>query len=331
MHMKHGLHRRKIAISIIFTVSLAVALGGCMTHHGESGTVDHIFQVNGPVRLELNNGSGDSKVVAGAPGQVSIHAEFQVNSWSEHGVNKRTAEMRANPPFSQEGNLIRVGGFGWHTSGVRINYAIVVPPDTEIHANSGSGNIQISGVHGPVSATSGAGSVSIAAVTADVQARSGSGTVQLASIQGQVQASSGSGDINLAAVHGDTRLQTSSGVVRIAAPAGSVVATAGSGSIEVSGPLDDLRVRAASGNIAVSGDPPAGKYWDFRTSSGNVVLQVSPQAGFRFYAKTKSGNIDAAIPVMMEGTAEKHALRARIGDGKGRVEVESSSGNVALR
>jgi DUF4097 and DUF4098 domain-containing protein YvlB len=62
-----------------------------------------------------------------------------------------------------------------------------------------------------------------------------------------------------------------------------------------------------------------------------VALQVPPKASFRFYAKTNSGDIDAAIPVVMEGTAGKHALRARIGDGKGRVEVETSSGNVALR
>jgi hypothetical protein len=33
----------------------------------------------------------------------------------------------------------------------------------------------------------------------------------------------------------------------------------------------------------------------------------------------------------MEGTAGKHELRARIGDGKARVEVETSSGNIAIR
>jgi DUF4097 and DUF4098 domain-containing protein YvlB len=108
------------------------------------------------------------------------------------------------------------------------------------------------------------------------------------------------------------------------------VANTGSGGVSVVGALEDLRLRTGSGDIAVAGDPQAGTYWDFRTSSGNVGMQVSPKASFRFYAKTNSGEINAAIPVIMEGTAGKHALRARIGDGKGRVEVETSSGNVAL-
>jgi hypothetical protein len=328
--MIHRSQRVKLATVAITAAVMAVGLTGCLAHQGESGSINRTFAVDGPVRLELSNSGGDSKVSVGASGQVLIHADFQVKSWSEHGANQRTAEMTTNPPLSQEGNLIRVGGYGLHTSGVTINYSIVVPPDTEIHATSASGNVAVVGVRGPVFAASGSGNLSIAGVTGDVQARSGNGTVQLAAIQGQVQASTGSGDINLAGVHGDTRLQTGSGVIRLSAPGGAVVANMGSGSIEVSAPMDDLRVRTGSGNIAVNGDPQPGKYWDFRTSSGKVTFQVSPKASFRFYARTKSGEIDAAIPVVMEGTAEKHALRARLGDGKGRVEVETSSGNVAL-
>ena len=33
----------------------------------------------------------------------------------------------------------------------------------------------------------------------------------------------------------------------------------------------------------------------------------------------------------MEGTTSKHELRARIGDGKGRVEVQTSSGSISLK
>jgi hypothetical protein len=33
----------------------------------------------------------------------------------------------------------------------------------------------------------------------------------------------------------------------------------------------------------------------------------------------------------MEGTAAKHELRARIGDGKARAEIQTSSGDISLR
>jgi hypothetical protein len=328
--MKKPLQRVNITNPVIAAAALALALSGCIAHRGEPGSVDRKFTVSGPVRLELTNSNGDSKVIAGTPGEVSIHANFEVKSWSEHGARQRIAEMQTSPPFSQEGNLIHVGGFGSHMSGVTINYSIIVPPDTEIHATTASGNVQVSGVRGPVFATSGSGDISLVSVTGDVQVRSGSGTIQLASIQGHVQAMTGSGELALASVRGDARVQTGSGSIQIAKPVGSVVANSGSGSINVANATEDLRAVTSSGNITVTGDPPSAGYWDFRTSSGNVALQVSPEAGFRFYAKTKSGNIDSAIPVTMEGTAGKHVLRARIGGGKGRVEVETSSGNVAL-
>jgi hypothetical protein len=33
----------------------------------------------------------------------------------------------------------------------------------------------------------------------------------------------------------------------------------------------------------------------------------------------------------MEGTNDKHELRAKLGDGKARVEVETSSGSITLK
>jgi len=328
--MKRLMKHARLTTIALAAAGMAVALAGCFAQRGELGTVDRTFTVNGPVRLELTNGAGDSKVTVGSPSEVRIHAEFHVKSWSDSRAQTRANEMKSNPPFSQEGNLIRIGGAGLHASAVVFNYTITVPPETEIQANSESGDIEVNGVKGPLSVTTGSANVLASNVAGDVHARSGSGTISLASIQGQAQATSGSGDITVANVHGDVRIQTGSGAIRIGSPAGAVVASTGSGSLSVSGAMEDLRLRSGSGNIAVAGDPEGGTYWDFHTSSGNVILQVTPKASFRFYAKTNSGDIDAAIPVVMEGTAGNHALRARIGDGKGRVEVETSSGNVAL-
>jgi hypothetical protein len=320
---------RQVAVAFI-AATVASALAGCVRHPVEPGMIDRTFTVNGPVQLELTNGGGDSRVTAGPPGRVTIHAEFHLRSWSEGSAQKRASELRTSPPFSQDGNMIRVGGAGLYTNAVVLNYTIAAPPETAIHAVSGYGKIEATGFRGPVTITTGSGEILASNISGDIQVHTGSGTIQFASIQGQVQATTGSGDINCASIHGDIRVQTGSGVIRITSPAGPVVASAGSGSVNVSDAMGDLRLRTSAGNIGVAGDPQSGTYWDFRTSSGNVGLQVSPKASFRFYAKTNSGEIDAAIPVVMEGTAGKHALRARIGDGKGRVEVETSSGNVAL-
>lgn len=319
-------------------LAAALVLGaftaGCGVRPSTSGSFDRTFRVDGPVRLELVNNKGDSRVTSGAAGEVHIHGAFRVKSWSSGGGQRRMETLESNPPVSQEGNLIRVGG---SSLGARppenavIDYTIVVPPDSEVRGITASGDIQVGGVRGPVNFTAGSGNVTASEISGDVQALAGSGSVRLSEIQGQAQVTAGSGSITLDSVKGETRLQTGSGNIQVSAPGSSLMAATGSGKIRVTGASGDLRLRGSSGEITIDGDPGASSFWDFRTSSGNVVLHVPASGNFRFYARTGSGNIDAGIPIVMEGTTGKHELRARIGEGKGRVEVATSSGNIALR
>jgi DUF4097 and DUF4098 domain-containing protein YvlB len=48
------------------------------------------------------------------------------------------------------------------------------------------------------------------------------------------------------------------------------------------------------------------------------------------YARSSSGDINVTAPSVTEGTPGKHDFQARIGDGKARVEIETSSGNISL-
>lgn len=330
--IRHSVYRRISPLApALLVVALAAGITGCTAPASSHGAVDRTLKVDGPVRMDITNGSGNTIVASGQPGEVRIHAEFKLRSWSEHGARQRTAELEANPPIIQEGNIIRVGGSGFQAPTLTIHYTITAPPDTQLRAASSSGSINVSGIAGPVTITAGSGKIAIANVAGAVQVTTASGDVQLASIQGQIKATAGTGDIHLADTRGDVRLQSGSGAIQLANTAGNTIASTGSGPINVVGAQSDLRLRTTSGQIQVAGDPQASTYWDLHASSGNVSLHVSPNASLRFYAKTNSGEINAAIPVVLEGTAGKHALRARIGDGKARVEVETTSGNVALQ
>jgi hypothetical protein len=324
--------RNKLAWFAIVAAAV-VALAGCGVSPAVQGTFDRTFKVDGPLRLELMNGSGDTRIIAGSPGEASVHGEFRVRAWSSESGQQRLKELQQNPPISQEGNLIRVGGSGFHRNmhDSSVDYTIVVPPNTEVYSQTGSGDVELTGVKGPAKFTLGSGSVSASAIGGDVQVTSGSGKIQLSDIKGQAQLLSGSGNMDVKAVHGEMRVQSGSGVLKIADPGDNVVATTGSGKIIVTGASADLRLHASSGEITVDGNPGKSNYWDLHSSSGNVTMHVPSDASFRFYARSGSGNINAGIPIVMEGTAGKHELRARIGDGQGRVEVATSSGNIDLR
>jgi DUF4097 and DUF4098 domain-containing protein YvlB len=327
-------------IWLISAALIAIALAGCITERngssdgsdsGTASTADRKFTVDGPVRIDLSNGSGASRVAVGPAGEVEVHAEFRAKARLFRDRHERMADLIANPPISQEGNFIRIGGSSEHLSGVTVNYTITVPADTQIHGMTGSGNIDVSGIKGPAAFIAGSGEITAGNISDDVQVTAGSGSVELSHIKGQVQTTAGSGNVTLSDVIGEIRVQAGSGNIQIVQPGQSVEASSGSGGITVSRVSADLRLRTSSGDVKVDGNPLTSSYWEVRSSSGSVVLHVPGTANFRFYARTSSGDIDTQIPIVMEGTTGKHELRARIGDGKARVEIETSSGQISLR
>jgi len=326
--MNQPSHRNAILAATTVLAAVVVA-AGCMTGPSAEGTFDRAYNVNGPVELEVSTGSGDVRISQGSRGAVHIHGVIHAKGLTLGEGREKVNEIASNPPISQDNNLIRVGGTGRHQN-VSIDYTIEAPANTEVHCSTGSGDLDVQGIQGPGTFTSGSGNVTASDIGNDVQAHAGSGDIKLSSIQGQVEVNTGSGDIQVDAVQRAARLRTGSGDVEVSQPNDSLVGETGSGNISVNGAHADVRVHTGSGEITIDGNPGASNYWDIRASSGDVTLRVPSDASFRLYAHSSSGDIDASIPIVMEGTTGKHELRARIGDGKAHVEVETSSGKITL-
>ena len=67
----------------------------------------------------------------------------------------------------------------------------------------------------------------------------------------------------------------------------------------------------------------------FRSVSGGVQLNVPASANLRLSADAVSGDIRTDIPIVVE-EQDKHSLRAHIGNGGGRVEVHTVSGEIRV-
>jgi hypothetical protein len=61
-----------------------------------------------------------------------------------------------------------------------------------------------------------------------------------------------------------------------------------------------------------------------------VQLGVPSDANFHLSAEAVSGEIKADVPIIIEEQG-KHSLRARMGNGGGRVEVHTVSGEIRVR
>jgi DUF4097 and DUF4098 domain-containing protein YvlB len=311
-------------------VALAAVLGLSPTRSTASdNTFDKTFNVSGPVRLELNNGSGNVDIRGSADGKVHITGKVTAG-WSVFGGSeKNIQDVVTNPPLEQKDNVIRVGKNNY-LKNVSIDYKIEVPRDTDIDAGVASGGITVDNVRGPVKISSASGYVHVYGVEHDTILSAASGEVEAKGIGGILHVNSASGDIKLTDVKGDLKASAASGSIQISNPGDRVDVSSASGSIEVSGATSDIKVHAISGSINVTGDPSASRYWDLKSVSGSVDIHVPPSASFLFTAETTSGDIRTNIPVILEEQG-KHSLRAHIGSSSGRIEVHTVSGGVDVK
>ena len=117
-----------------------------------------------------------------------------------------------------------------------------------------------------------------------------------------------------------------SGDVRVTNPGGRVDAGSSSGSIDVHGANGDVKAHTSAGRLTVQGNPSGNSLLGIENClrhcahRGPFQLQAS-----HFSANAVSGQIRAQIPIVIEEQG-KHSLRAHMGNGGGRVEIHTVSG-----
>lgn len=323
------LKRAQYAASL-FVMALVVAASGCGFGPGETGSFDHTYTVSGPVQLELHNGSGYAQIRTGSTGQVHVRAEYTAWNSIFEDAEGQLKELNSSSPVEQQGNFVRVGFSSELLHNVRVNYTIEVPVDTELHAQVGSGDLEVTDIKGPATLHTGSGRITVRNIQNDASADSGSGSIALADVSGRASATTGSGTIELNRVGGEIHASTGSGRIEMDQVHGRVTARTGSGSIQVSGVSDDLRATSSSGSIHVQGNPAASSYWQIHTGSGSITLDVPSDAGFRVHAVTHSSSINSDLPLTIEEQG-RHELRGRVGNGNGSVDLETGSGGIHIR
>jgi DUF4097 and DUF4098 domain-containing protein YvlB len=319
---------RQLAAPIAL-LSIVVALAGCQMGPSVSGSFDRSLDVSGPIRLELNNVSGDVSIVGSADGKVHVHGDVRVSGFGFGSPQKRLDDLVSSPPVELKGDTLRVGKETTRLRNVSISYAIEVPRDSEINSASVSGSQLIRNVRGPVQAASVSGTVRGQDIGREVRLSSTSGTVTAENCGDDVRATSVSGSVTVLNAKGDVLAHSVSGNVEVKNPGGRVDANSSSGSVGIRDADGDVKAHATAGRVTVQGNPGGNSYWDLKTVSGSVDIAVPSSASFHLSAGAVSGQIRAQVPIMIEEQG-KHSLRAHMGDGGGRVEIHTISGAIEV-
>jgi hypothetical protein len=260
------------------------------------GSFERSLNVSGPVDLEVSTGSGDITIRPGGVSAVRITGKIQAHDTSDDAnAEKKVRELEQNPPIEQDGNHIRIGRLEDRelARNVSIDYEIEVPVETQVTSTTGSGDVSVEGIRGPVKATSGSGGLKLHSIQSDVTLRTGSGDVSLEEISGgRVEVETGSGDVELR----DLRCAMS--------------------------------VRTGSGDISAEGELTGD--WTLHAGSGEITVRLPSETGFDLDARTSSGEIHTGLPIAVQGSTERGELRGKVKGGGVRLELRTGSGDITI-
>src|SRR3989344_4812092 len=123
------------------------------------GKFERTLRVTGPVELDVTTGSGGITVRPGEPGRGLVRGFIHAGRSPEEKVRF----LEANPPIVQTGNVIRVGHIEDRElrRNVSISYELVVPVETRLKSDTGSGSQSIQGIPGPGKAETGSGDLRV--------------------------------------------------------------------------------------------------------------------------------------------------------------------------
>jgi lia operon protein LiaG len=208
---------------------------------------------------------------------------------------------------------------------------IVVPRGKRLALHLAAGEATVSNVDGDLAVDVSAASITTEHTRGRLSLDTGSGSVRVTDAQGSVNLDTGSGSVTVADVRGeDLRMDTGSGsITGRNIEVRTLSADVGSGGIRLSG-IKASRVSLDTG----SGGTDVELLTDIEdlnidAGSGAVSVRLPAGAGAEVEIETGSGGIETDFPIQVSRWERNH-LRGRLGDGKGRIRIDSGSGRVRL-
>lgn len=346
-------HYRTV-VTVVALAALAGTAAAQTSRHNVSGDSVAIYNLVGAVRIEGGSGSAvtvevtrsgrDADQLRVETGPIRGRETLRVvypdddiihpnrNGWwnTEMRVREDGTFGDGSRGFGRIGRTVRIRSRG---DGVEAaaDLRITVPKGQKIAVYLGVGRASVSNVDGRLRVD-----VASADVTADhtkgqLIIDTGSGEVTVTDAEGEVNLDTGSGSVSATRVKGSIlSIDTGSGEVTATdVDATDVNIDTGSGSVDLRGTkARTLRIDTGSGDVDVRLLAPCDDI-DIDTGSGGVTLAVPEGLSAQVEIETGSGGIDLGFPVQVRRLESDHVI-GTIGDGRGRLRIDTGSGSVRL-
>lgn len=310
--------------------------GSSAAVHNLAGEVAVAAGSGSAVVVEVTRGGQDGSRLRVARDGNAVRVAFPGDRvvYERMGARSRST-VWARPDGSLGGGMrarrVTVAGTGAGTRAYA-DVRVLVPAGRTVEVHQGVGRVQVANVDGRLRVRTSAASVRTQGTRGRLDVEVGSGAVEVRDAQGEVSLSAGSGAVTLAGVRG-TRVDVETGSGAVTATdvrAQELSVDVGSGAVRASGVhAREVEVETGSGSVDLALAADARRV-TVDTGSGGVTLSLPPGFGADLVVSTGSGGISVDVPVTGR-QSRRGSFRGRIGDGGGRVEIDTGSGGVRVR
>lgn len=299
------------------------------------------------VVVELTRGGRDAAELEVAVGEILGRETLRVlypddrvsyTAGRDYGGSS-TLRVREDGTFGEGGEFRGVGGGGRRvtvTTGrgsleAFADLRITVPAGQKIAVYLGVGRVFVSNVAGELRVDVAAAEITAEGTRGSLNLDTGSGSIHLTGAEGPVRLDTGSGNVDATRVRGPSlSIDTGSGNVTVSdAEVASLLVDTGSGGVDATAVRSrEVSIDTGSGSIelALLGDVDR---LEIDTGSGSVTVTMPASLGAEIDIETGSGSIDLGFPVELRRFARDHVV-GKIGDGQGRITIETGSGSIRL-
>jgi lia operon protein LiaG len=320
-----------------------------------SGDDVAIYNLAGQVRVEpsqsglaveLTRGGTDAAQLRVAQGELDGRETLRVIYPADHIVYSPSGAHSSTQLRVHQDGTFGDDQHGWehHERGRRVSIKgagsgleahadlrIQVPKGQRLCVYNAVGTVSVTNVDGELRVDAHSASVNATGIRGDMNLDVGSGSVRVTGAEGDLNVDTGSGPVEVARFHGGRLLiDTGSGeVTGSELRAKELSIDTGSGDIRLTGvSASSLALETGSGSVT------ADIRTDFQslnveTGSGDVAIKAPPTLGAEIQIETSNGDIESDFPMQVTERAPDH-VTGRIGDGRGKIAIETGSGEIRL-
>ena len=342
---------------------LLIIISGCDIQIGNWGQAKHEITVQrqAPItagsKLYVQTSSGSITITGGDVTECSVIARICGRAPTEEEAQQLAEQVKIE--LETVGDTLTVKADkppNKDRRSISISYDITIPKQTNIECASSYGAIDIANIEGTTSGKTSSGSIEAKNIEGSANLDTSYGSITCTDMSdGDIKLKTSSGNIKLSNISfGDFDAHTSYGsIISEELKGKSIKLHSGSGSINVTESSADttnlstsygritcrqittneITARSGSGNldIACSDSTPTEIVADLVTSYGSIDLTAPQNFAGQVDLSTSYGSVRTDRPITISGEISKKKLKGTIGEGNGKLHMQTGSGSINLR